>query len=51
VVSETLSQEIMGKKIVSKYPNAKLLGKTKNKNLVFEVNNKQVKVSLSGQIL
>jgi hypothetical protein len=51
VVSETLSQEIMGKKLVSKYPNAKLLGKTKNKNLVFEVNNKQIKISKNGQIL
>lgn len=51
VVSETVSQEIMSKKLVSKYPNAKLLGKTKNKNLVFEVNSKQIKISTNGQIL
>lgn len=51
VVSETVSQEIMSKKLISKYPNAKLLGKTKSKNLVFEVRNKQIKVSVNGQIL
>jgi hypothetical protein len=51
MISETVSQEIMSKKLVSKYPQAKLIGKTKNKNLVFEIKNKQIKVSPNGQIL
>jgi len=51
MVSETVSQEIMANKLVSKYPQAKLIGKTKNKNLVFEIKNKQIKVSPNGQIL
>jgi hypothetical protein len=51
MISETVSQEIMAKKLVSKYPQAKLIGKTKNKNLVFEIKNKQIKVSPNGQIL
>jgi hypothetical protein len=50
-ISETVSQEIMAKKLVSKYPQAKLIGKTKSKNLVFEIKNKQIKVSPNGQIL
>jgi len=51
MISETVSQEIMANKLVSKYPQAKLIGKTKNKNLVFEIKNKQIKVSPNGQIL
>ena len=51
MISETVSQEIMANKLVSKYPQAKLIGKTKNKNLLFEIKNKQIKVSPNGQIL
>jgi preprotein translocase subunit SecF len=51
VISETVSQEIMAKRLISKYPQAKLIGKTKNKNLVFEIKNKHIRVSSNGQIL
>ena len=42
---------MMSKKLLNKYPNAKLVGKTVNKNLVFESNNKQIKITKDGQIL
>ena len=32
-------------------PNAKLIGKTNKQNLVFEMNNKQIRVNTKGQIL
>ena len=50
-VSESISQEVASTKLVSKYPNAKLVGKTNHKNLVFEMNNKQFRVTVKGQIL
>jgi hypothetical protein len=51
IVSESISQEVASTKLVSKYPNAKLVGKTNHKNLVFEMNNKQLRVTVKGQIL
>jgi hypothetical protein len=51
LISETISQEVMAKKVVNKYPNAKLIGKTKSNSLVFETNNKQIKVNTKGEIL
>ena len=50
-VCESKSQLMMSKKLLNKYPNAKLVGKTVNKNLVFESNNKQIKITKDGQIL
>ncbi len=50
-LSESISQEVASTKLVSKYPNAKLVGKTNHKNLVFEMNNKQFRVTVKGQIL
>lgn len=50
-VSESKSQFNLSQKLVSKYPNTKLIGKTINKNLVFESNNKQIKITKDGQIL
>jgi hypothetical protein len=51
IVSESISQEVASTKLVSKYPNAKLVGKTNHKNLVFEMNNKQLRVTVKGQII
>ena len=51
VVSESVSQRIASTKLVSKFPNSKLIGKTNKHSLVFEVNNKQIRVSNEGQIL
>ena len=50
-VSESKSQFNLSQKLISKYPNTKLVGKTVNKNLVFESNNKQIKITKDGQIL
>jgi hypothetical protein len=50
-VCESKSQLMVSKKLVNKYPNAKLVGKTVNKNLVFESNNRKIRVTKDGQIL
>ena len=51
-MSESISQEVASAKLVKKYPNAKLVGKNKNnKCLVFEVQNKTLKVTPKGSIL
>ena len=51
-LSESISQEVASAKLVKKYPNAKLVGKNKNnKCLVFEVQNKTLKVTPKGSIL
>jgi hypothetical protein len=50
-VCESKSQLMASKKLVNKYPDFKLVGKTVNKNLVFESNNRQIKISKNGQIL
>ena len=50
-LSESVSQEISSTKIITKYPKAKLLGKNKNSNLVFEYNNKTLRVTPKGSIL
>jgi hypothetical protein len=49
-ISESIAQEVSSKKLFSKYPKAKLLGKTNENNLVFEINNKKVRVTPSGNI-
>lgn len=47
-LSESKSQEAASAKVLSKYPTAKLVGKTPNKDLVFEVEDKKLKVSTKG---
>ncbi len=49
-LSESIAQEVSSKKLYKKYPNAKFLGKSTNQNLVFEIDNKKVKVTTSGNI-
>ena len=50
-LSESVSQEVSSTKIITKYPKAKLLGKNKNSNLVFEYNNKTLRVTPNGSVL
>jgi hypothetical protein len=50
-LSESISQEVGARKLIEKYPNAKLIGKTNRQNLVFEMNNKQLRVNTKGQIV
>ena len=47
-LSESKSQEAASAKVMSKYPTAKLVGKTPNKDLVFEVEDKKLKISTKG---
>jgi hypothetical protein len=50
-LSETIEQELTAEFILSENENAKFVGKTNLKNLVFENEGKQIKVSPRGEIL
>jgi len=50
-LSESISQEVGARKLIEKYPNAKLVGKTNRQNLVFEMNDEQLRVNTKGQII
>jgi hypothetical protein len=50
-LSESISQEVGARKLMEKYPNAKLVGKTNKQNLVFEMNDEQLRVNTKGQII
>ena len=47
-LSENTTQEFSSLKVVEKYPNAKLVGKTISKGLVFEVEDMKLNVSTKG---
>lgn len=49
-LSESPKQELRAKKFINENTSAKLIGKTNKKNLVFELNNKQFKVSVEGSL-
>jgi hypothetical protein len=48
---ESYDQESSSKKLLKKYPQAKLIGKNKNNNLVFEINEKRISVTPRGSFL
>ena len=50
-LSETIEQELTAEFILSENENAKFIGKTNMKNLIFENEGKQIKVSPKGVIL
>jgi hypothetical protein len=50
-LSESISQEVGARKLMEKYPNAKLVGKTNKQNLVFKMNDEQLRVNTKGQIV
>lgn len=50
-LSETIEQELTAEFILGENENAKFVGKTNFKNLVFENEGKQIKVSPKGEIL
>jgi hypothetical protein len=50
-LSESIHQEIASRKFLQNYNDAKLIGKTNKKNLVFECENKQYKITPKGEIL
>ena len=51
MMSENVEQEITARKFVNKYPEAKLLGKTKKNNIVFKLNETQYRITPNGKIL
>jgi hypothetical protein len=50
-LSETVEQELASEFILKENRNFKFVGKTNKKNLVFEHNGEQIKVSPKGEIL
>ena len=50
-LSENVEQEVMSRKLINKFSDAKLLGRTKKKDLVFEINESKVRVTPKGEIL
>jgi len=50
-LSESIAQEISATKLIKKYPKVKFIGKSQQNNLVFESNNKRIKVTPKGSIL
>jgi hypothetical protein len=50
-LSETVAQEISSTKLLKKYPNLKFIGKSQQNNLIFENNNRRIKVTPKGSIL
>jgi hypothetical protein len=50
-LSENVIQEISSRKFLKENQSAKFIGKTNKKNLVFELGNKQYKVSTTGDII
>ena len=50
-LSETLEQELASKKFLEENKGFEFVGRTNKKNLVFESNNKQVKISVEGIVL
>ena len=50
-LSENVEQEVISRKLINKFSDAKLLGRTKKKDLVFEINESKVRVTPKGEIL
>lgn len=50
-LSETVKQKKVATDIINSFPDMKFIGKTNKGNLVFEHNNKQLKVSPKGELL
>ena len=50
-LAESFKQEVNSVKLYEKYTNSKLLGKNKFGQLVFEMDNKRIRVSPNGEIL
>lgn len=50
-LSESIQQELTSSKFLDRYNKAQFIGKTNKKNLVFEVNGKQYKITPDGTIL
>ena len=50
-LSETIEQELSGKKFLEENSDFEFVGRTNKKNLVFENKNKQVRISIEGIVL
>jgi hypothetical protein len=50
-LSKTKKQQVVAESVVDSFPEIKFVGKTNKGNLIFEHNNKQLKVSPNGDLL
>ena len=50
-MSESIEQEVISRKLINKYKDAKLLGKNNKKDLVFEVDQTKVRITPNGRVL
>jgi hypothetical protein len=50
-MTETIEQELEAEKFVTKNLNSKFVGITNKKNLVFETNGRQFKITPNGRVL
>jgi hypothetical protein len=50
-LSESRKQKTVAESVIESFPEMKFIGKTNKGNLVFEHNNKQLKVSPKGELL
>ena len=50
-LSETVKQKKVASDVINSFPDMRFIGKTNKGNLVFEHNNKQLKVSPKGELL
>jgi hypothetical protein len=50
-LSENVEQEVISRKLINKFDNAKLLGRNKKNDLIFEINESKVRVTPKGEIL
>lgn len=50
-LSETIEQELTAEFVLTENTNAKFIGRTNLKNLIFDINGKQVKISPRGEVL
>ena len=50
-LSDTKKQQVVAESVIDSFPEIKFVGKTNKGNLIFEHNNKQLKVSPNGDLL
>ena len=50
-LSKTKKQQVVAESVIDSFPEIKFVGKTNKDNLIFEHNNKQLKVSPNGDLL
>ena len=50
-LSENITQEVISRKFFEKNPSSELIGKTNKKNLVFKLNEEQIRITPNGKTI